>query len=86
VRDVTTSDYGASPVVVDLPTPAAGPDQVLIKLVLGVDGAGIVDALDEGATRVSPGDRVFGQWLVSSAPVPVLAPSRPTGWGNSTCN
>jgi NADPH:quinone reductase len=91
VRAVTVSDYGASPVVTDLPTPAAGPGQVLIKLaaagmnpidvelasgewrpepatfpmVLGVDGAGIVDALGEGATRFSQGDRVFGQLLVS---------------------
>jgi NADPH:quinone reductase len=91
VRAVTVSDYGASPVVMNLPTPAAGPGQVLIKLaaagmnpmdaelasgewrpepatfpmVLGVDGAGIVDALGEGATRFSRGDRVFGQLLVS---------------------
>ena len=32
MRAVTVSDYGASPVVMDLPTPAAGPGQVLIKL------------------------------------------------------
>lgn len=81
MRAVTVSDYGASPVVTDLPTPAAGPGQVLIKLVaagmnpidaelasgewrpepatfpmvLGVDGAGIVDALGEGATRFLAG-------------------------------
>jgi NADPH:quinone reductase len=91
VRAVTVSDYGAPPVVMDLPTPAAGPGQVLIKLaaaginpmdarlasgewrpepatfpmVLGVDGAGIVDALGEGATRFSLGDRLFGQLLVA---------------------
>jgi NADPH:quinone reductase-like Zn-dependent oxidoreductase len=91
VRAVTVSDYGASPVVMDLPTPAARPGQVLIKLaaagmnpmdaklasgewrpepatfpmVLGVDGAGIVDALGEGATRFSLGDRTFGQLLIS---------------------
>jgi NADPH:quinone reductase len=91
VRAVTVSDYGASPVVMDLPTPAAGPGQVLIKLaaagmnpmdaelasgewrpepatfpmVLGVDGAGIVDALGEGTTRFSQGDRIFGQLLLS---------------------
>ena len=91
MRAVTVSDYGASPVVMDLPTPAAGPGQVLIKLaaagmnpmdaklasgewrperatfpmVLGVDGAGIVDALGEGVTRFSLGDRIFGQLLIS---------------------
>jgi NADPH:quinone reductase len=91
VRAVTVSDYGASPVVMDLPTPAAGRGQVLIKLVaagmnpmdamlasgewrperatfpmvLGVDGAGIVDALGDGANRFLPGDRIFGQLLVS---------------------
>jgi NADPH:quinone reductase len=91
MRAVTVSDYGAAPVVIDLPTPAAAPGQVLIKLaaagmnpmdtqlasgewrpepatfpmVLGVDGAGIVDALGEGATRFSLGDRIFGQLLMS---------------------
>jgi NADPH:quinone reductase len=91
VRAVTVSAYGASPVVMDLPTPAAGPGQVLIKLaaagmnpmdvtlasgewrpepatfpmVLGVDGAGIIDALGEGAARFSLGDRIFGQLLIS---------------------
>src|SRR5580700_11603594 len=75
----------------DLPIPAAGPGQVLIKLaaagmnpmdaklasgewkpepatfpmVLGVDGAGTVDALGEGVTRFSVGDRIFGQLLVA---------------------
>jgi NADPH:quinone reductase-like Zn-dependent oxidoreductase len=91
VRAVTVSDYGASPVVTELPTPAAGPGQVLIKLaaagmnpmdaklasgewkpepatfpmVLGVDGAGMIDALGEGVTRFSLGDRIFGQLLVA---------------------
>jgi NADPH2:quinone reductase len=91
VRAVTVRDYGAAPVVMDLPTPAAGPGQVLIKLaaagmnpmdaelasgewrpepatfpmVLGVDGAGIVEASGEGTTRFSQGDRIFGQLLIS---------------------
>jgi NADPH:quinone reductase-like Zn-dependent oxidoreductase len=30
-------------------------------MVLGVDGAGIVDAFDKGAIRFSVGDRIFGQ-------------------------
>src|SRR5258708_21059429 len=91
MRAVTVSYYGASPVVVDLPTPAAGPGQILIKLaaagmnpmdaqlasgqwrparatfpmVLGVDGAGIVDAMGEGAMGFSLGERVFGQLLLA---------------------
>src|SRR5579862_9051414 len=91
VRAVAVSDYGASPAVVELPIPAAGPGQVLIKLaaagmnpmdaklasgewrtepatfpmVLGVDGAGIVAALGEAATRFSLGERIFGQLLLA---------------------
>jgi NADPH:quinone reductase len=91
VRAVTVSAYGASPVVMDLATPVAGPGQVLIKLaaagmnpmdvtlasgewrpepatfpmVLGVDGAGIIEARGEGATRFSVGERIFGQLLVA---------------------
>jgi NADPH:quinone reductase len=33
--------------------------------VLGVDGAGTVDALGEGVTRFSVGERIFGQLLLS---------------------
>jgi NADPH:quinone reductase len=91
VRAVTVSEYGAAPVVTELPTPAAGPGQVLVKLaaagmnpmdaklasgewrpapatfpmVLGVDGAGIVEAVGEGATRFSVREEIFGQLLVA---------------------
>ena len=91
MRAVAVSEYGALPVVMDLPTPAAGLGQILIKLaaagmnpmdamlasgdwrpapatfpmVLGVDGAGIVEALGEGAARFLLGDRIFGQLLIS---------------------
>lgn len=34
-------------------------------LILGVDVAGVVEALGEGATRFSPGDEVFGQLLIA---------------------
>ena len=91
MRAITVSYYGASPVVMQLPIPAAGPGQIRIKLaaagmnpmdaslasgewrpapaifpmVLGVDGAGIVDALGEGVTRFSRGERIFGQLLLA---------------------
>jgi NADPH:quinone reductase-like Zn-dependent oxidoreductase len=88
---VTVSDYRASPVLAEVPTPAAGPGQVLIRLVaagmnpmdaklasgdwrpapatfpmvLGIDGAGIVEAVGEGAARFSLGDEIFGQLLLA---------------------
>lgn len=87
MRAVTVSHFGDSPSVVEIPTPVAGPGQVLIKLaaasvnpmdaklasgewrpapvrfpmILGVDGAGTVEAVGEGTTRFFPGDKLFGQ-------------------------
>jgi NADPH2:quinone reductase len=40
------------------PAPASFP------LVLGVDGAGVVEALGEGAMGFSPGQKVFGQFFI----------------------
>jgi len=77
--------------VTEIPTPEAGPGQILIKLraagmnpmdlwlasgawkpmpatfpmVLGADGAGIVEKLGEGTSRYSGGEHVFGQLLVA---------------------
>jgi NADPH:quinone reductase len=91
VRAVTVSDYGAPPVLMELPIPSTGPGQILIKLaaagmnpmdaslasgewrpapatfpmVLGVDGAGTVDALGQEVTRYSLGQRIFGQLLLA---------------------
>jgi NADPH:quinone reductase len=90
MRAVTVNRFGELPQVVDVTTPAAGPGQVLIKLVaasmnpmdrklasgawrpapvcfpmvLGVDGAGLVEAVGEGTTRFVPGDKVFGQLFI----------------------
>jgi NADPH:quinone reductase-like Zn-dependent oxidoreductase len=87
MRAVIVNEYGGTPVITEIPTPRAGPRQVLIRLraagvnpgdvwiasgaqpseaatfpmVLGADGAGIVEAIGEGETLFSPGDQVFGQ-------------------------
>ena len=90
MRAVTVSRFGELPQVVNVPTPVAGPGQVLIKLaaasmnpmdrklasgewrpapvvfpmILGIDGAGIVESVGEGTSRFVPGDRVFGQLFI----------------------
>jgi NADPH:quinone reductase len=40
------------------------PAPVSFPMVLGLDGAGVVEAVGEGTTRFSPGERVFGQLLI----------------------
>ena len=39
------------------------PAPVIFPMVLGVDGAGVVEATGEGTTRFVPGDRVLGRLL-----------------------
>ncbi len=85
------SEYGATPVVGEIPTPEPGAGQVLLRMraagmnpmdgtlasgawrpapatfpmVLGADGAGVVEGAGEGARRFSRGDELFGQLLIA---------------------
>src|ERR1700740_145511 len=91
MRAATVTEYGATPVVAEIPTPKAGQGQVLIRLraagvnpmdlwlasgawkpmpatfpmVLGADGAGVVEKLGEGTSRYSVRDDLFGQLLIA---------------------
>ncbi len=91
MRAATVTEYGGAPAVAEIPTPEAGPGQVLIRLraagmnpmdlwlasgawkpmpatfpmVLGADGAGVVEKLGEGTSRYSVGDDLFGQLLIA---------------------
>jgi NADPH:quinone reductase-like Zn-dependent oxidoreductase len=91
MRTVTVSEYGASPVVGEIPTPQPGAGQILLRMraagmnpmdrtlasgawrpapaifpmVLGADGAGVVESLGEGARRFSRGEELFGQLLIA---------------------
>ena len=91
MRAATVTEYGATPVVREIPTPKPGQGQVLIKLraagmnpmdlwlasgawkptpatfpmVLGADGAGVVEELGEGTSRYSVRDDLFGQLLIA---------------------
>lgn len=97
MRAIAVNEYGAAPMLTDVPDPRPRPGQVLIKivlikieaagmnsmdrtiadggwkarmparfpLVLGVDLAGVVEAVGEGARKFLPGDKVFGQLLIA---------------------
>ena len=41
------------------------PMRATFPMVLGADGAGVIDAVGEGTARFSPGDNVFGQLLIA---------------------
>jgi NADPH:quinone reductase len=91
LRAITVTEYGATPAVEEMPRPAPGPGQVLIKLgaagmnpmdrmlasgdwkpmpatfpmVLGADGAGVVEQLGEGTSRFAVGAHLFGQLFIA---------------------
>jgi NADPH2:quinone reductase len=90
MRAVIVNEYGATPVVAEVPTPQPEVGQVLIRLstagmnpmdsalasgvwrpmpaifpmVLGADGAGVVEAVGGGGSRLAVGDKVFGQTFI----------------------
>jgi NADPH:quinone reductase len=90
MRAITVTEYGATPELMEIPTPEPGRGQILLKLraagmnpmdtvlasgdwkpmpatfpmVLGADGAGVVEKLGEGGSRFSVGDDLFGQLFI----------------------
>lgn len=90
MKAVVITDFDTAPTLTDLPVPAPGPGQVLVRLhaaglnpfdwkvadgamkdavphafplVMGSDGAGVVEATGPGVTRFRTGDRVYGQFM-----------------------
>src|SRR3954464_7720493 len=76
VRQITTPSAGPGQVLIRLL--AAGvnpmdaklasgewrPAPAIFPMVLGVDGAGVVEAVGDGTTKFVPGDEVVGQLLI----------------------
>jgi Alcohol dehydrogenase GroES-like domain len=56
---------GMNPLDAKLASGERRPAPARFPMVLGVDGAGIVDAVDLGVTRFSLGEKIFGQLLVA---------------------
>jgi NADPH:quinone reductase len=56
---------GMNPMDVRLANGEWRPAPVVFPMVLGVDGAGVVESRGEGTTRFAPGDRVLGQLLIA---------------------
>ena len=59
---------GVNPMDRRLASGAQPSEAATFPMVLGADGAGIVETIGEGETRFSPGDRVFGQLWVAPWP------------------
>jgi NADPH:quinone reductase len=56
---------GMNPMDGKLASGAWKPAPAVFPMVLGADGAGLVEKVGEGATKFSPGDEVFGQLLIA---------------------
>jgi NADPH:quinone reductase-like Zn-dependent oxidoreductase len=90
MRAIAVSEVGATPTLMNLPTPQPGPGEILVKmvaaginpfdwkvadgmlkdsvpysfpLIMGVDGAGVVEAAGEGVTDLRAGEQVYGQFF-----------------------
>jgi NADPH:quinone reductase len=95
VRAVAVTEFGATPQLMELPKPAPGPGEVLVRLVgaalnpfdraisdgffrhmphsfplvLGVDGAGIVEEVGDGVEMFKEGDAVYGICITNHQPL-----------------
>ncbi len=71
---------GMNPMDATLASGAWRPAPATFPMVLGADGAGVVERAGEGARRFSRGDELFGQIRRRSIRVPALgADGRPAG-------
>lgn len=55
---------GVNPIDVKLASGEWRPAPAIFPMVLGIDGAGVIEAIGEGTTRFLPGDQVFGQFFL----------------------
>ncbi|TDE26876.1 NADP-dependent oxidoreductase [Nonomuraea mesophila] len=88
MRATAISAFGARPELVELPEPAPGPGELLVRLraaaynpvdtkiasgamkglsprfplIMGQDGAGVVEAVGDAVTAYRPGDEVYGRF------------------------
>lgn len=61
---IRLSAAGVNPIDAKLAFGEWRPAPAVFPMVLGVDGAGVVEAVGEGTTRFLPGDEVFGQLFI----------------------